>query len=594
MIWDLRRGDADDDRLSPEGRGFRAIILSALFEFNIVQAAAAFLFLILLPAILVGLAPSTLHTFGSAFASTAAQVWDHPFLAIAALVILGLAGYWFGPAILRGAARNLFHLHYTLVFPVFILGREMIKVFAERWFGAVDTPVKLYRRRVVGTVIAAAFFTGSALLIAFFLLRTYGIQTVSLVSGDWRAILRTAIVNGTEILSISTAIACVYWSWRELTLGAPTIDWTQQDKTPGAQSFHIAHVSDPHLVGERYGYRMESGSHGPRGNGRWLAALERLSELDANRRFDWIFVTGDVTDTGRRAEWAEFIDSVEPYPALRERMFIVPGNHDVNVADRENPAQLELPWSPGMALRKFRFICAADWLQGDRVHVFDREAGKLGSTLHDFLRAEGRLEHFRALAQRGSLYEAAWTSRIWPELFPMIVPPGADGRPGVVLLNSSTNSHTAVTNAIGTVEPEELRALEKVLEGEGAAWLILLHHQVVEYPILGISLQERVALALTNAPELVGAIGKGARRAAIFHGHRHRDWIGSCGELALCSAASATLGAHGDATGLGVFHFYDVAVDDRRNVKIVHSERVTVADCEAAPRQRPLGHLSRV
>jgi len=150
-----------------------------------------------------------------------------------------------------------------------------------------------------------------------------------------------------------------------------------------------------------------------------------------------------------------------------------------------------------------------------------------------------------------------------------------------VLLNSSTNSHTALTNAIGAVEPGELSALNQVLsDGVNDAWLILLHHQVVEYPILGISLKERVGLALTNAPELVAAIGDRARRAAIFHGHRHRDWIGSCGKLALCSAASATLGAHGDATGQAVFHIHDIAIDENRDVKIVRSERVTVDDPE--------------
>lgn len=61
-IWDLRRGDADDDRMSPGGRGMRAIVLSALFEFNIVQAAVAFTLLVLVPAFLVGLLPSFLGT----------------------------------------------------------------------------------------------------------------------------------------------------------------------------------------------------------------------------------------------------------------------------------------------------------------------------------------------------------------------------------------------------------------------------------------------------------------------------------------------------------------------------------------------------
>ena len=64
-IWDLRRGNADDDRLSPGGRGLRSIILSTLFEFNLLQGALAFLLLILLPALLIGLVPSLALTYGA-------------------------------------------------------------------------------------------------------------------------------------------------------------------------------------------------------------------------------------------------------------------------------------------------------------------------------------------------------------------------------------------------------------------------------------------------------------------------------------------------------------------------------------------------
>ena len=34
-IWDLRRGDADDNRTSPAGGGLRSVILSAALEFNV-------------------------------------------------------------------------------------------------------------------------------------------------------------------------------------------------------------------------------------------------------------------------------------------------------------------------------------------------------------------------------------------------------------------------------------------------------------------------------------------------------------------------------------------------------------------------------
>ena len=41
-LWDLRRGDADDDRSSPHGRGWRALAISTALEFNYLTAAIAF------------------------------------------------------------------------------------------------------------------------------------------------------------------------------------------------------------------------------------------------------------------------------------------------------------------------------------------------------------------------------------------------------------------------------------------------------------------------------------------------------------------------------------------------------------------------
>ena len=49
----------------------------------------------------------------------------------------------------------------------------------------------------------------------------------------------------------------------------------------------------------------------------------------------------DVTDAGTRAEWTEFIDILQTYPALRERFSFVPGNHDISIVDRTNPARLD-------------------------------------------------------------------------------------------------------------------------------------------------------------------------------------------------------------------------------------------------------------
>src|SRR5262245_59165702 len=63
-IWDLRRGDMDDNRTSPYGRGWRNVVISTALEFNYLTASIAFVTLIIMPVLAVGLAPPLLLTYG--------------------------------------------------------------------------------------------------------------------------------------------------------------------------------------------------------------------------------------------------------------------------------------------------------------------------------------------------------------------------------------------------------------------------------------------------------------------------------------------------------------------------------------------------
>ena len=92
---------------------------------------------------------------------------------------------------------------------------------------------------------------------------------------------------------------------------------------------------------------MEAGTHGPRGNRCIRSALRKLAAIHASTPLDRILVTGDITDAGTRAEWAEFIDLLRGFPELRARLSFVPGNHDMNIVDRTNPGRLDLPVERG-------------------------------------------------------------------------------------------------------------------------------------------------------------------------------------------------------------------------------------------------------
>ncbi len=577
-IWDLRRGDYDDNRTSTHGGGLRSVLLSAALEFNYLKALIGFLALIVGPALLLGIIPSLVVTYGRLKLGVAASARYNPIVALIILAVLAGLALWIGRPLLAMAVENFWRLHYALVFPMFVAFRELLRSVAEQFPGKPAAPERLDRTRRLCTILGALLLAGGGLTLAITVVMSMGLQLVDLGGGRPWAVARAALGNAAVILGLSTAAESLYWVWRELTLRGPVLDWAPNPPEVETPTARVAHLSDLHVVGERYGYRMEAGTHGPRGNRCIRSALRKLTAINAATPLDRILVTGDITDAGTRAEWAEFIDLLRKYPGVRDRLSFVPGNHDVNIVDRNNPGRFDLPWSAGQSLRTLRVILALDALQGDRAHVVDRASGTLGPSLKDYLREGERLERLRALAKRGTLRGRREMAKVWDAIFPLVEPPAEDGGYGVILLNSNARSHFALTNAIGVVNPSQLKALKSILRGSpSSAWMILLHHQVVEYPVAGIGLADRIGLALVNAPDVLDAIAPYAARCFILHGHRHRDWIGASGDVVLCSAPSATLGSHGAEKYRGSFYVHEFAVGAGGRIQLTTTERVKVS-----------------
>ena len=123
-------------------------------------------------------------------------------------------------------------------------------------------------------------------------------------------------------------------------------------------------------------------------------------------------------------------------------------------------------------------------------------------------------------------------------------------------------SNVSLTNAIGVVNPTQLRAVRAILRNvDGGAWLILLHHQVVEYPVLGIPLRDRIGLALMNAADLLAAISPHAERGAI------RGTV-------LCSAPSVTMGLE---KYRGRFTIHEFTVSSTSRIRVTANERINTS-----------------
>jgi len=315
--------------------------------------------------------------------------------------------------------------------------------------------------------------------------------------------------------------------------------------------------------------------------------LSHLEVIDTAEPLDLILITGDVTDAGRSSEWAEFLTAMAKHPSLAKRTLLLPGNHDLNVVDRANPARLDLPTSPGKRLRQLRALSAIAALQGDKVRLIDARTGELGNTLGDALAPH--LADIAAFADGGTLRLSMRLAQVFEDVFPMVLPPDGDDGLGVILLNSNSESHFSFTNALGLIAVEQARALLAIAKRfPRARWIIALHHHLIEYPKPAKFFSERIGTALINGTWFARELQRLGSKVVVMHGHRHIDWIGECGPLRIISAPSAVMASVPDETGKsGHFHIHTLGPRADGRLCLLRPERVDMPGAHEAAVDSP-------
>jgi hypothetical protein len=552
FLIDPRSGDVEDDASSPRDRSLLALAGSMLVEINLLKLALAGVIMIVFPAILLGLAP-LLATGWYGLLSRRFATLLTGFVPILSLIVV-LAVAWFGGRpLFRATERSFWSLSSLVVQPGYVFFREGLRHLAERLAPANVSPRMRARLRTMATTSAGL------VLFALALWAIYMVWPATRWQGnlaDLRSpqrLVAPTLANSVVVVGSFLAAASLFWSLADAWMGQPR-DFSDFDELqPGAPVWRVAHLSDLHAVGGRYEFRLESGRAGPRGNERVHLALARLEEAHAQDPVDIVLMSGDMTDGGRSTEWAEFFDALHAYPALAERTLILPGNHDLNVVDRTNPARLELPTGTGKCLREMRMLSAMAAVQGDRVRVLDRKTGHFSRTLSSAL-APHR-EAMRKFADTGSFLLSLKLGRLWDDLFPMVLPPRPASGLGVIILNSNAETHFSFTNALGLVPAVQAHdLLEATRQFPEGRWIVALHHHLVEYPKSVAPFSARVGTALINGSWFVRQLRPLGRRIVAMHGHRHLDWIGAYGDTRIISAPSPVMGA-GDAAGFYIQRF---------------------------------------
>jgi len=574
MIIEPRNGDAEDDLSSTKTRSLLAIAGSLLGEISLAKLGLAWILGALLPSLLLGAAPLVVTAWVASVSGRMAALAGAGSLIVLALV--GILGWYGFRPLFRMAEKSFWSLIALVVQPGYTVCREGLQHLAERATSIGADPDRRVRLRA-GSAIGAGLL-GCAVAGAVFAL----VWPATRWSGgfaDFAEPLRLvvpALANAVALMSLYLAAASLLWGMADGLMDQPR-DLGAFDTVPDqARKWRVAHLSDVHVVGERYGFRIESGRAGPRGNRRFQQVLDRLAEIHATEPLDLLLVTGDMTDAGRSAEWAEFLDAMQRHPALAERSLILPGNHDVNIVDRANPARLELPGSPGKRLRQMRTLSAMAAIQGERVQVFDRSRTRLAGSLSDAL--EPHREAITTFADRGGVRLSIGLSAIWADVFPMVLPPAEPDGLGTILLNSNAEAHFSFTNALGLVAEEDMRAILAVArEFPQARWILALHHHPIEYPKPAKAFSERIGTALINGSRLLRLLRPIAARTVAMHGHRHIDWIGRCGALRIVSAPSPVMEATDAEPTCFYIHTLAAAAD---GIALLEPQRIVI---EPAP-----------
>jgi len=570
-LIDPRNGDFESDASSSKSRSLWSLAGGMLAEVSLPKLIIAWFVLLGLPALLLGSMPIVASIWINATTLTVADLAYGlvPALLLIALAATALLGF---RRLFRLAERSFWSLNSLAVQPAYALCREVLSQIAEHLLRKDMTTARRAKWRAISAILSGLIVCLVSIGVLLLVWPHVRFDVEFSALNDPVALMKAALANSIGIVAGYVAVAVLAWAVADATMPA-TCD-LDHFATPVAdeRTWRVAHLSDIHVVGEKYGFRIECGRAGPRGNDRLGRVLERLDEIQTERPLDAILVTGDITDAGLATEWAEFFDTVSRFPRLAERMLLIPGNHDINVVNRANPAQFDLPTSPNKKLRKLRILSALNAMQGARVRVLDRGSKRLGKTLESALGPH--VPGMTTFARTGRPRSYLALNDIWSNAFPMVVPPEGDDGLGIVLLNSNADTHFSFTNALGMVSTDQFSAINAVFaQYPRACWIVCIHHHVIEYPNADVALSERIGTALIDGQWFVRRLQSFADRIVVMHGHRHYDWFGRCGAFPILSAPSTVMAADDAPTR---FYIHTIAVGPDARIKVLQPQPIVV------------------
>jgi hypothetical protein len=218
-VIDPRLGDAEDDSSSTKRRSLLSLAGSLLGEVSLPKLVVAWMLLLILPALILGLAPMVVSAWVSAVwgkvTSPLGGIW--PLLLLAAIIALG----WLGVGTLfRLAESSFWSLNSVAVEPTYTICREGLRHLAERLLPSRATKARLTAQRAAAAA-AGLIVSGLAVLVMMHVWpSSRWIGNISDLTSPHR-LARVALANSTIIIAAYLAVAALIWAIADTTMTHP-------------------------------------------------------------------------------------------------------------------------------------------------------------------------------------------------------------------------------------------------------------------------------------------------------------------------------------------------------------------------------------
>jgi hypothetical protein len=218
-LLDPRRGDVEDDVSSPKQRSLLAIAGSLLAEISLPKLLFAWIFSIVLPALLLSLAPLVATAWLLKLSRTATQMTG---LGAAFVLMAVVAAGWFGwQPLLRIAERNFWSLNALAIQPGYAFCREALRYLSERMLSTAASDTTRTRLRAISSAAAAIILSIIAVVIAAAVWpasRWIGTAADLL---DVRGLIVPTLANAVVVVCAYLAVAALIWGFADALMDQP-------------------------------------------------------------------------------------------------------------------------------------------------------------------------------------------------------------------------------------------------------------------------------------------------------------------------------------------------------------------------------------